>query len=129
MRRTKIRTFLALLLAVAALTSTAHAMDITLRPDLSARLTALKWVYPMPNDVFEDQPRLPFPQWGGYKCNVVYLTGSIVPGDFIKITKWFDRNAKHSLDFVLNSPAGIFVEALKIGSMLKVDPTASDPPD
>lgn len=104
-------------------------MDITLQPDLSARLAALKWVYPMPNDVFEDQPRLPFPQWGGSKRNVVYLTGSIVPDDFNKFTKWFDRNGKHSMDFVLNSPGGNFVEALKIGSTLKMDPTASDPPD
>lgn len=129
MRRTKFTTLLATLFTFAVFASTSQAMDITLRPDLSARLAALKWVYPAPIHEFEDRLDLPYPKWGSSERDVVYLSGTIVLGDFNKFTKWFDLNGKHTMDFVLNSSGGNFVEALKIGSMLKVDPTAGDPLD
>lgn len=117
-------------LSLSCITGVAQALDIRQRADLSPRLQDLDWVYPAFRPELVGEPRdPPFKVWNNNPRSTVYLSGAIEPGDADKVARFLEALNAHSIDFVLNSPGGHFIEALRIGTMLKPDPTASDPPD
>lgn len=124
-----------LVLALCGVVSSAsHALEFTAREDFLPRLQELVFVYPPADPVHYDAlSHRPVPEIGppaSDRPKVIHLSGQINKGDADRFIAFMEANWFYGQKFILDSPGGNFLEALKIGSWLvnQQDPAASDPP-
>lgn len=101
--------------------SAASGAEVSIRPDLGARLLALKPIYSS-----DPKPVVDTNTWRGtdWKQGIVYLSGVIERGDLAKLKRVigteddFEPRLSPPFYVVLNSPGGHFTEAVKMGQYL-----------
>jgi hypothetical protein len=97
-----------LFLLFALLPLSAHAMEITLRPDLAPRLSALQSLYSANYAPRADRFR---------DASIFHLSGQIVQGDTEKIRTALEGTWGKYL--VLESPGGNFLEGIRLGEYIR----------